>query len=300
MIRFPAVRNRLLFLHILLILLLAGSLGFAVWRLLAFPPDPIGAAALTVFVFGGTLLPAIINRMALLFTSYYEISAAGSLTLRIGPRREVIPVDEIEEIRSGSKIPDSLRKSAPGWLDGWQGTMADPDGETVEWIATDRGPRLLLLIGKRLLAVSPADPAGFAGRLTEVAAQASLEKTEPISIRPDPTLGELLRTPAAAGLLIGGLAVITGLGAFITGIQPSLPADQPFRFDPFGLPASLGDPRRLLLLPAVGGAVWLLNAIIGWWAWKKEQHPAAYALWITALLSAVGLWAASGLLIVQR
>jgi hypothetical protein len=293
MMRFPAVRNRLLILHILLILILTGSAGFAAWRLLALPPDPIGAAALVVLVLGGILLPAVVHRTYLLLTADYEIAPAGGLTLRIGPRREVVPIDEIEEIRSGSKIPDAVRNAAPGWLDGWQGSVAATDGEAVEWIATDRGPRLLLLITKhRRLAVSPADPAGFAGRLTEITAQGSLEKIEPISIHPPPILSEIFRNPPAAGLLIGGLAVITGLGAFLTGIQPALPAEQPFRFDPSGLPTSLGDPRRLLLLPAAGGAVWVLNALIGWWAWRKGQRPAAYALWITALLSTAGLWVA--------
>lgn len=294
MIQFPAVRNRLLILHFLLIILLGGSVGFAAWRLFAFPPDPIGAGGLIVLMAGLIFLPAVLHRAYLLITANYKIAITGGLTLRIGPRREVIPLDEIDEIRSGSRIPDSIRKAAPGWLAGWQGRVSAGSEEEVDWIATDRGPRLLLLVAKRRrVAISPSDPAGFARTLADISAQGSLEKIEPLSIRPSPILGEIFRNPPAAVLLAGGLAAVTALGAFLTGIQPFLSAEHPFRFDPSGLPTSLGDPQRLLYLPVTGGAIWLLNALIGCLAWKKEQRPAAYALWITTMLVSIGLWVAS-------
>jgi hypothetical protein len=301
MIRFPAVRTRSLLLFGVLVILLGGSAGFAVWRFFAFPPDPAGAAALVVLVVDAIGLPTVLYRMGLLLAADYTLTSTGSLTLRIGLRREIIPVAEIEEIRSGSKIPSEVRKAAPGWMEGWQGIVSAEDGEAVDWIATDRGARLLLLVSKRRrIAISPADPAGFANCLTDISSQGSLEKTEPMSVRPAQILREILHTPPASAFLLGALAAVTGLGAFLTGIQPSLPADQPFRFDPAGSPASLGDPQRLLLLPAAGGAVWLVNAAIGWWAWRKEQRPAAYALWITALIVAIGLWAASVILLHSR
>ncbi len=293
MIRFPAVRNRLLILHVLLILLLGGSVGFAAWRLFAFPPDPVGAAGLVVLIVGLVFLPAILHRTYLLLSAYYELAATGGLTLRIGPRREVIPLDEIDEIRSGSRISDAIRNAAPGWVDGWQGSVSAGGEDEVDWIATDRGPRLLLLVTKRRrVAISPSDPAGFARNLADISAQGSLEKTEPLSVKSSPILREIFRNPPAAVLLAGGMAAITALGAFLTGIQPALSTEHPFRFDPSGLPTSLGDPQRLLFLPATGGAIWILNALIGWLAWKKDQRPAAYALWITTLLVAIGLWVA--------
>jgi hypothetical protein len=160
---------------------------------------------------------------------------------------------------------------------------------------------LLLLITKRQrLAISPADPAEFARRLTDLSAHGGLEKIEPVSVNPAPILVEIIKNPPGLGFLGGGLAGIVALGALLTGIQPGLPADQPFRFDPSGVPASLGDPIRLLILPLIGGAVWLLNAILGWWAWRKGQRPAAYALWAVSLLVMLGLWAASAFLLAAK
>jgi hypothetical protein len=83
-------------------------------------------------------------------------------------------------------------------------------------------------------------------------------------------------------------------------VQPVLTPDQPFRFDPAGIPASRGDPARLLILPLTGGAVWLLNAVLGWRAWRTDQRLAAYSLWIAACAIAAGLWVATLFLLQAR
>jgi hypothetical protein len=293
MIRFPIVRNRLLAFHLLGAALLAALAGISAWRLFAFPPDPLSAAGLVGLVAGLGMLPPILFRTVFLFTAGYEIHPSGGLIIRYGSRREIVPIEEIEEIRSGSRIPDGVRSASPGWLEMWRGRVEAADEGPVEWLATDRGQRLLLLISKRRRwAVSPSNPTGFARRLTEMSAHGGLEKIQPVSETAPPVLVEIITNPAAAVLLGAGLAGMTALGAFLTGIQPGLPADQPFRFDPSGTPTSLGDPVRLLILPVAGGAVWLVNAFLGWWAWRKGRQPAAYALWVVSLLVTIGLWAA--------
>jgi hypothetical protein len=280
--------------HILLGVFLCGLTGAAGWRLLAYPPDPVGAAALAAAVAGLFLLPAILLRIFFLFTARYEISPSGSLILRFGPWREILPIEEVEEIRSGSRIPDAVRASAPGWLEMWHGRVAAEGEAAVDWMATDRGQRLLLLVTKRrLLAISPADPAGFAKCLTELSARGSLEKIDPVSTQPTSIIVEIIKNIPAVGLLLGGSFGLTALGSFLTAIQPGLPPDQPFRFDPAGAPTSLGNPNRLLILPLAGGFLWLVNSVLGWWAWRKGQKPSAYALWAVSLFIMIGLWAAA-------
>lgn len=301
MIRFSPVRNRLLFLHFLGAVLLCALAGIAAWRLFTFPPDPLGAGGLVGVVTGILLLPPVLFRIYFLITAGYQITSSGGLTIRFGSRRETIPIEEVEEIRSGSRIPDAVRDSAPGWLEMWQGRVVMADEEPVEWLATDRGQRLLLLITKRQrLAISPTDPADFARRLTDLSAHGGLEKIQPRSIKSPPILVEIIKNPPGLGFLGMGLAGMVALGVFLTGIQPGLSAEQPFRFDPSGVPTSLGDPIRLLILPLAGGVVWFLNAILGWWAWRKGQRPAAYALWVVSLLVMFGLWAASASLLAAK
>jgi hypothetical protein len=294
MTRFPPVRTRLLFLQIFLGAFLCALTAAALWRLAAFPPDLLGAACLVAAVGGLLLLPAVIHRILMLFAAEYTIAASGSLSLRSGSWRAVIPVEEIEEIRSGGRIPDSIRKAAPGWIEMWHGRVETAEEGPIDWLATDRGRRLLLLVTKRrLLAVSPADSTGFAECLTDLSGRGSLEKIESVSLQPDSHLAKIFKNPPALALLAGGAVGMTGLGAFLTAIQPGLPADQPFRFDPSGTPVSLGDPLRLLILPMAGGLVWMVNAVIGWWAWKKGQKPSSFVLWTASVLVAIGLWAAA-------
>jgi hypothetical protein len=296
--RFPVVRNRLLAVHLLLTAFLLGLAGVGAWRLLAFSPDPLGAAGVVAVAAALVFLPATLFRIAFLLTASYDLAASGSLTVRFGSWREVLPIEDVEEIRSGGKIPDAVRKRAPGWLDMWRGRIAAGADGDIDWMATESEGRLLLLVTKqRYLAISPADPAGFASCLTGFSARGSLEKTERISVRPPSDVLEIIKNPPALGLLAGGLIGAASLGAFLVGIQAGLPADQPFRFDPAGLPTSLGNPIRLLILPMAGGFVWMLNAVIGWWAWRKGQMPSAYALWAVSLLVMVGLWTASAFLI---
>jgi hypothetical protein len=298
MIRYAPVRGRLLAIHFLasLLLLLVG--GAAAARLLAFPPDPAGGAGLAVCILALLCLPAVLYRLVFLLSAAYDIDPDGSLTVRFGRRMERIPLQEVEEIRSGGKIPAAVRKAAPGWWNVWQGGVAVPGEPVVEWLATDRGKRLLLLItpGKQL-AVSPADAPGFARKIAELTQIGGLHKIEPLSVRPAPMVQDILRDAPAVLLLIIALLGITVLGAFLVAVQPGLPDHQVFRFDPTGSPTSPGSPLRLLILPLAGGLIWLVNMLIGWQAWRKGQRLAAYALWAGSFIVMIGLWSASAALL---
>jgi hypothetical protein len=292
--RFPVVRGRLLTGHFLLAGLCIALAGISLYGLLTFPPGAISAAALAVLAGVLVLAPAVAYRVYLLLTAWYEILPTGALRIRFGALREVIPLEEIEELRSGGKVSDALRKAGPGWLETWQGHVAVEGEEAVDWIATDRGQSLLLLVSKRRRwAISPSDPAGFARNVTDLSARVNLEKVEPESILPSPFILDILKTRSALVSITGGWILILALGMFLLILQPSLPVNQPFRFTPSGLPSSFGDPARLLILPFTGSAVWLLNAILGWRAWRIDQRLAAFALWIAACIVAAGLWVAA-------
>jgi hypothetical protein len=298
MLHFPVVRGRLLIGHILLAVLCLALGGISVYLLLAPPSGMLAAAGLVILAAILILAPAAAYRIYLLLTAEYEITPAGALTIRFGARREVIPVETIEEIRSGGRISDALRKAGPGWVETWQGNATTGGEETVEWVATDRGPSLLLLISKtKRWAISPADPTGLARTVADLSARGSLEKVEAASSQPSPFILDILKTRSALVPLIGGWALLVALGALLLAIQAILPTVQTFRFTPSGLPSSPGSPSRLLILPLTGGAVWIFNAILGWRAWRTDQRLAALALWITACAAAAGLWAAALLLI---
>ena len=275
-----------------------GLAGISVYFLLTFPSGPLAAAGLVILAVALILAPAAAYRIHLLLTAVYEIAPAGALNIRFGARREVIPLETIEEIRSGGKISPALRKTGPGWLETWQGKVSAGGEEPVEWIATDRGSSLLLLISKdNRWAISPSDPAGFARAVADLSARGSLEKVEAVSAQPSPFILDILKTRSALAPLIGGEFLLVALGAIFLAVQSLLPSNQAFRFTPSGIPSSPGSPSRLLILPLTGGAVWVVNAVLGWRAWRTDQRLAAYSLWITACVVAAGLCVATVLLI---
>jgi hypothetical protein len=295
---FPVVRGRLLAGHFFLALLCIVVGGVSVYLLLAYPAGLLPAAGLVALAAAAMILPAVVYRIVLLLTAEYVITPAGGLIIRFGARRQVVPLEEIEEIRSGGKIPDAFRKAGPGWLATWQGKISDAGEGAGDWTATDRGRSLLLLIAKnRQWAISPSDPAGFAQKVADLSARGSLERIEPESGEQPPFILDILQTRSAAALVIGGGFLLIALGAFLLAIQSILPAEQAFRFLPSGLPSSPGSASRLLILPFTGGAVWILNVVMGWRAWRTSRRLAAYALWITACAVAIGLWTATLLLI---
>jgi hypothetical protein len=299
--RFSPSRTRLLAAHVILdagLLLLAGVCAF---RLLLHMPDPLAAAALPGLVAALLLLPAFLQRTIFLLRARYEVTHSGALAISFGAVREILPLEEILEIRSGAGIPPEVRTAAPGWRTSWQGSSKTAEGTRVDWFATNRGAKLLLIVtASRSLAISPDRPAPFANLIAELSTRGSLEKIQTQSIRPGSAFAGIFTNRSAVILLFLSLLLYVGLGSLLIGLMPTLPMDQFLKFTPSGEPTGAGDPTRLLLLPISGGAIWLFNSLLGWQIWRRNDRTAAYALWIISLLVAFGLWIASIFLLLAR
>jgi hypothetical protein len=295
---FAPSRTRLLVVHALLSAVLTAIAAVCAFRLLFHTPDLLAAAALPGLVGAALTLPLLGQRILMLARARYEITSAGMLRITLGGSQELLPLEDIQEIRSGNGIPPELRKTAPGWKAGWQGRTISAQEIPVDWFATTRGEKMLLIVLRdRILAISPDRPVPFANLVAELSTHGSLEKNEAASIRPGPLVADILANRVAVFFLITGLILMTGLGSLLLALIPSLPPDQFLKFDPAGVPSGAGDPERLLILPLSGGVVWLMNTLLGWRAWRKEERPAALTLWGFSFLIGVGLWAATGFLL---
>jgi hypothetical protein len=295
-------RTALLVRHLAALILLLPVIALPLMRLIGYPPDVYSAIGLILLVAGLVALPAVITRLYLLATMRYTLLPEGALEIRFGTRYERLPVEAVEEICSGGSIPAVLRENAPGWWYSWSGRVSFPEIEKpVDWLATSHGSNLLLVLLKdRMLAISPLDPAGFLRAFSECASQGVMERMDPISIEPPPLFMDIFDHSAAASLLGAGLVAVTGLGAFILGLQPSLPASMPFKFSVAGTPIAPGSPIRLIILPIMGGLVWLLNGVLGWLGWRRNDRVAAYIMWGTAFLVGIGLWFATFVLVLNK
>jgi hypothetical protein len=94
-------------------------------------------------------------------------------------------------------------------------------------------------------------------------------------------------------LIILGAVALLGLSVYLIWIQPTLPNAIPFGFDASGRSASLGSPARLLLLPAAGALAWVLDFLLGLFAFERSDRAASLTLWLVGVVLVVGLWVGS-------
>ncbi len=287
---FSPVRRTALSVHIpfALALFIAGATGL--WRLVRPPIDWQSALALVGVVAASVGLPVIIVRLVALVRGGYHIDSQ-AFTIRWGADLEVVPLDEIIELRTGGGLSPSLRRRV-GARSGWsRARFKMDDGVHVESFATSSGPNLLLVVTSGgALAISPLDLAGFVDRFSRFSAALSAEKVSAVSHRPGTFSRELLSSGFARGVVAATSIALLLLAMMLLAVQPALAADHPFTFDAAGLPSSLGSPARLLLLPAVGTIAWLIDLGIGWIAIRRHDYLAAYMLMGVGLMTTVGLW----------
>jgi hypothetical protein len=255
--------------------------------------DWAAALALLALCVTGVLLPWLLGGINLLLRAAYEIDTE-TIAICWGRRRELVPLSSVEEIRTGRGIPDRVRTTAGGWP-GFTYRQVEFEGSGwVKYFVSQRGPQLVLVStrsGSFLL--SPADPVGFAEAFRQGTEHVTAERISPQSLY-QTTLWDRLRQDHAAVLLIalGGVALL-GLSMFLIWIQPALPAAVPFGFDSNGHPASLGPPARLLLLPAAGALVWVVDLLLGLLAFDRSDRAAALTLWLVGVLMVLALWVGS-------
>ncbi|MGA9532177.1 MAG: PH domain-containing protein [Anaerolineales bacterium] len=209
--------------------------------------------------------------------------------LRWGWSRERIPLRLIESVRSVSRseLPTPPWPRLPGFLLG----AIRGDDPQLEYFAT-RADRLVLVEHRdRSLVISPSDPAAFVETFAACTRLGSLEALEPVSERPNLLPAKMWFDVTARALILIGLLVPLGLLGYLGVMSPTLPSEIPFGFGPDTIPGPPVPAGRLLLLPLVGGLIWLLDLVLGGWFYRRPEHrPVAYAAWGIAVLIGLLLW----------
>lgn len=226
-----------------------------------------------------------------LVTASYRLDRE-AIEIRWGSDREVLPLHQVEPMAAkhvadlprpaGIRLPATLTGSGRG------------EGLLIEYFATDPAKLLAFRVGDRVVAFSPQDPQLFREALVEANRLGSLTKAEAISQRPDLLPARLWTDRPARLLLSLGLLVPLAHISYLGLRASSLPTTVPFGFTPTGAPGPPAPPGRLLLLPMIGGLVWLTDLLLGAWLYRRRQdRPLAYSLWALALVVNLLLWAAA-------
>lgn len=231
-----------------------------------------------------------------LLTASYRLDRDG-FQLRWGLHFEQAPLADIYKIERAS----DERLAAP-FLPRLLGLLVGErrqDGKLWRFYATRPGQPLIIELPGRLLVVTPPDAHAFERAFVSATRLGSLHPHQRRSSNPDLLPARLWADRSARLLLVVGILIPLGLLGFL-GLQAGrMPSVVPFGFDPEGAPAASAPAGRLLLLPLIGGLIWLADLLLGAWLYRsRPDRPLAYMLWGLAIIVG-GLLAAASLLLIR-
>ncbi len=292
---FNPPRRRGLILHAAVgLLMLAGS-GASVW--LALLQESTGFYILLLLLAFLLLVPAALAayRGYALLRAHYMLERDG-LRLRWGLRGEDIPLHEVEWVRPAAELGFDLRLpflAVPGAI---LGSATTRDYGPVEFLASEVDCLVVVATADRLFAISPQDPGLFMGMFRQAMEMGSLAPIQPQSTHSAVYLRRVWHDRLARNLLLAGGACIflllAGVSLLIPGREPVLLGNPPP-----GVELEPVTADRLLLLPAAGILVFMIDLLGGLFFYRREdQRLVAYMLWASSVLTPL-LLMISGLLV---
>ncbi len=168
------------------------------------------------------------------------------------------------------------------------GNATSASGQAIDFFATSPPMLAVRTSTGRIFALSPADSDAFQGAVLSATRMGSLEVIPERSQRADFLVTRVWNDRLARGLIFVGLLIPLLLLSVLVILAPNLPEQVPFGFDLQGGPTPLVPPGRLLLLPMIGGLIWIADLILGTWFFGDDlDRPVAYALWGAAIVAGV-------------
>jgi hypothetical protein len=222
----------------------------------------------------------------------YHLNRNG-LAIQWGLGRQLIPFNNVAEIVSGKVVTGPAKFRGLNLASLRLGWGELPEYGPLRFYTTaPLTDSLLIVTMDRTYVISPSQPQAFlqAWQARE-GLGATREWREEIR-RPWP-LSLPVMSDSLTWWLCGSATVIClALLGYLSFRYASLPANVPLHFDNWGLADRIVDKSRLFTLPALGGLILSLNALVGGLVYAKEKL-AAYLLWGSTILVQFCLWIAA-------
>jgi hypothetical protein len=267
------------------------TLGLSIFALVRLTSAEVSSMLLiwvVVPLLGLPLASLTAYRLYGLLTAQYALDRNG-FYLRWGLSEEHIPIGQIRNITAMDQIPARVTSRWKGLL-GLTGVVRTEDRELDFFTAGSLENAVLLSSDQKNLVLTPADPADFIQVYRDFSYRGSLQRIKPHSVRPVFLAAVLAKDTFARWLLPAGLVVNFLLLAFLV-LANALPSPVPFSYDAAGNVALMAPVQRLLLLPLIGGVLWMINVLLGTWFYhRKADHRMGYILWAASLLPGLLLW----------
>ncbi|MCB2213887.1 PH domain-containing protein [bacterium] len=227
-------------------------------------------------------LPVVGYRLYALLVGAYVLRRDG-LQIRWGLRREDIPLNDIEWIRPATELGFRLPMPWLRWPGAIIGSRRVAELGPVEFLAADLAHMLLVATPEKIFAISPEDVGGFMALFRQMNEMGSLAPLQPQSVYPRLLVGRVWEDRIARRLILAGLAV----GLVLLGVVAiAVPGLETIAWLTVGETAPS---ERLLLLPVLAGLLWLVDLVIGIFAYRRgdDMQLAAYFLWGTSAITGV-------------
>jgi hypothetical protein len=283
---FPPPKRFGLILHGFIILVLGGISASGVLNLTRAQVGPSFVAYLLMALIAFAPIPLFGYRAYALFRADYYIDR-DSLAILWGLRIEDIPLTDIEWVRPANDLTRLLSLPTfrlPGAV---LGSRRHADLGLVEFIASDTRNIILVATSKRIFAISPKDAGALVRTFARATEMGSLIRAEPKSVYPSFVITQAWENATARFLWMSGLFLNLGLVIWVGALIPSL-TKVPFGFDASGAPNDVVPSVRLILLPLISMAMYIIGVTAGlyYYRWDK-QRPLAFIVWASSALSAL-------------
>jgi len=226
-----------------------------------------------------------------LVQSGYTLDRDG-LRLRWGLRGEDIPLPQIEWVRPAAELGFRLPLPFFQWPGAVVGKRKVEGLGEVEFLASD--VRLLLLVAtpQKIYAISPADGRAFIRSFRQIIELGSLTPLPSYSVLPAAFLQKVWQDRPARWLTLAGLA-LTGVLFILAGLIIPTRATISLGYDALRQPLDPVSADRLLLLPLLGAAAYVVDLFTGLLFYRRDdQRPLSYLLWGSSVLTPLLLFLA--------
>jgi PH (Pleckstrin Homology) domain-containing protein len=286
----PSKRNGLLF-HGAVILVLAVLSGWGFWKLSNASAGPLFVIYLLFGLLSFAPIPLLGYRAYALYRAQYRLDR-DSLELKWGLRDEIVPLSDIEWVRSVKDLSRPISMPPLRMPGAILGLQRHADLGVVEFLASN--PRNLLLVAtpKTVYAISPDEPADFVQTFARAVELGSLHEAKSKSLYPSFVYAEAWKSGVVRFLWLTALFLNIGLAVWISVLIPSN-AHFALGFRPDRTPDAVPS-VQLIIVPLVSA----LLTLVGWlsglflFRWSKWQFL-AIIIWgsgaFSSLLLLVGV-----------
>ena len=252
-----------------------------IWLLRRFNVSQVGLQfflLLIALIIFAVPLVFLLYRLYSLIFSVYRLERDG-LHIHWGLRREVIPLNAIEWIRSPAEMTEDVPWSVLPMPGGYLGTVEVDEHLTYEFLASDMSKMIFLRTSRFVYVISPRNPAAFLRGFERILQMGALTNVQWTTSRPANWILEAWRSKAGRTGVILSILSLTALYIWV-GLRFQVMKQVSFSFSPTGEPLDLLPSVNMLVIPLAATAIWVIGTILGLLLFQRsESRRTAELVW---------------------